>query len=103
MWKRALISLVLPFACAWVRKQEALILQDGVPLNETEHADAVRIGIVHPERIRLLKVASVPMPVNPLLRRIGERFGLMTGHAAGMAMRYGIFVRADSWRDPRLI
>jgi len=60
------------------------------------------LGILYPERIRLRAVGRVP-PLNWLLRRLGERLGLVSGQTVGMTLRYGIFIRDDHWRDRRLL
>ena len=57
---RSLVSTVLPIASAWVRRQEKMILREGAPLDDDQIADARRIGVVHPERVRTLVVKTIP-------------------------------------------
>src|SRR4029453_12824307 len=57
-----LTPVLLPYATAWVRKQERRILDAGVPLDPDQLIDARRLGILEPERIRLLRVKVVPLP-----------------------------------------
>jgi len=47
-------------------------------------------------------VSQVP-PLNWLLRRVGEKLGVVSGQTIGMALRYGIFIREDHWGDRRLL
>jgi hypothetical protein len=60
------------------------------------------LGILYPERIRLLAVAKVP-PLNRLLRGAGKRLGLVSDRTIGMTLRYGIFIHEDHWGDRRLL
>ena len=43
------------------------------------------------------------MPENSLLRAAGERTGLLSPFTIGLALRYGIFIRADHWGERRLV
>jgi hypothetical protein len=61
------------------------------------------MGVLYPEKIRLLKVGRIPLPSSWLLRRAARITRLVSPAAAGMALRYGIFVRSDCWHDRRLI
>jgi hypothetical protein len=99
---RLLIKAALPFACAWARQQESAILRLGVPLEARELEWARRLGVRHPEQVRLRAVAHVP-PVQRLLRRAAERMGCLKPHIRGMTLRYGIFIRSDCWGDRRLL
>jgi hypothetical protein len=96
------VTVILPFACTWAQRQESSILKTGVPLPPGQFTTARRLGILHPERIRLRAVSKVP-PLNWLLRRVGEKLGIVSGQTIGMALRYGIFIREDHWRDRRLL
>ena len=94
---------LLPLACAWAEEQERIILRDGVPLTAPQIADAKRIGITHPERVRLRVVDEIPLPDNPMLRRAAEMTGLISPLTAGLTLRYGIFIQSDSWGERRLV
>lgn len=88
---------LLPFACAWAEKQEQIILRDGVPLNATQLADAKTIGVLHPEKVRLLKVLQIPLPDDPLLRDAAEQAKVISRDSVSQSLRYGIFIREDGW------
>jgi hypothetical protein len=103
MISEATFQTLLPLACSWAEKQEAVILRDGVALTASQLADARRIGIVHPERVRLRVVDEIPMPSHPLLRQAAETTGMLSPLTAGLTLRYGIFIRADCWGDRRLV
>ena len=94
---------LLPMACEWAERQEAHILKNGTPLSDSELSDAGRIGVQQPERVRLLRVDSIPMPEHPALKVTAEITGLSTPNTAGQTLRYGIFVRSDCWGDRNLV
>lgn len=96
-------ELLLPLACAWAEEQEHVILRDGAALTAAQIADAVSIGVAHPERVRLLGVVRVPMPEHPALRAAADATQLVSHRTAGLTVRYGIFIRSDCWGDRRLL
>src|SRR5437870_3459878 len=95
--------MLLPLACAWAEEQEGVILRGGVSLSATEAADAAKIGVPHPERVKLLSVVRVPIPEHPALRAAAEATELISPRTGGLTLRYGIFIRADCWADRRLV
>lgn len=95
--------MLLPLACAWAEEQERAILRDGVPLTPAQNADARKIGVAHPERVRLLSVSDVPIPEHPALRAAAEATQLISPLTAGLTLRHGIFIRADCWGERRLV
>ena len=100
---RCLLPFFVPAAAAWLEGLECRILAEGVPLTSAELADARLLGIEQPEKIRLLQVDRAPLPESRLLRAAGHAAGLLSERTAGMSARYGIFVRAQFWRDRRLV
>ena len=94
---------LLPEAGAWAAEQERIILHSGIALTEAQLADARRVGVVHPDRVRLLRVAQIPMPTLPALASAAKMTRLISPETRGMTLRYGIFVRDDSWRDRQLL
>ena len=96
-------QVLLPLACAWAEEQERIILRDGVPLTVAQIGDARRIGVICPDRVRLRVVDQIPIPTNPALRAAAEITGLISPLTAGLTLRYGIFIQADSWGERRLV
>ena len=97
------IDQLLPLAAQWATEQERRVLCQGVPLSKEELADARAIGVRNPERVRLLRVDSIPVPAHPMLRAAAASINFITSAPSGLALDYGIFVRADHWRDRELI
>ncbi len=53
------------------------------------------MGVRYPKKIRILEVESIPMPKMPLLNLAARLTGLTSESTAGMALRYGIYVRRE--------
>jgi len=96
-------EVLLPVAVAWAEEQEGIILRNGVPLTEPQMSDARTLGISQPDRIRLMNVATIPVPEEPSLKAAAQATQLITPQTAGLTLRYGIFIRSDCWEDRRLI
>lgn len=94
---------LLPLAVSWASQQEQEILAAGLPLSEAEFRDAKAIGVLLPERIRLLRVSQIPMPQDEILGHAAQLAGFCSPSTAGLALRYGILIREDFWRDRALI
>jgi len=60
-------------------------------------ADAQRVGVVCPERVRLMKVDEIPLPSHIQLRQAAQETGLLGPDTAGLTLRYGILIRSPFW------
>jgi hypothetical protein len=116
---------LLPLLVEWAAERERVVLQTGFALTEPQLADARQVGVVHPDRVRLVRAAEISMPDHPALLRAGAASGLIAPNTLGMSvvkmlggldsrrffspgtaaltLRYGILVRADCWEHRRLI
>ena len=94
---------LLPLAVHWATDQERRVLCEGMGLSEIEMTDAKAIGVRNPERVRLLRVDSIPVPAHPMLRAAAASINFLTAAPRGLALENGIFIRADHWRDRALI
>ena len=97
------LDRLLPLAASWVQRQERRMLRLGLPLSDVELSDARAIGVVEPEQVRLVQLDRVPFPTDPMLRTAAATIQFLTPATRGLALRYGIFVRSDCWRDRDLI
>ncbi len=93
----------MPLAARWAEALERRILREGLPLNDEELADARDLGVLEPTRVRLLCLARMPGPGNILLKTAAAAVQFLTPATRGLALRYGIFIRADCWRERGLI
>ncbi len=99
---RSVVTAVLPVACVWAARHESTILRRGVALSAAQADKARHIGVVHPDKVRLLAVDVIP-PTNRLLRAVGAKLGFVSSQTIGMTLRYGIFIQTDHWGDRRLL
>lgn len=90
-------------AYQWAKKQEAYILQHGIPLGPGQIADARRGGVQDPARIRVLVVDRIPLPDDRELAEAAQHAQIITGASRGVAIGYGIIIRADSWQNRELL
>src|ERR1700731_966718 len=94
---------LLPLAAQWAAAQQQRVLSEGVPLSKNELADAKAVGVRNPERVRLLRVETIPVPAHPMLRAAAVSMKFLPAAPRGLALDDAIFVRADFWRDRSLI
>ncbi len=99
---RIIVTAFLPVACVWAARHESTILRRGVALSSAQTDKARQIGVVHPDKVRLLAVNVIP-PINRLLRTIGAKLGFVSSQTIGMTLRYGVFIQTDHWGDHRLL
>ena len=79
----------LDCAAAW--KLEAY--KSGRPLNDFEFRLARRIGVRHPECVRISEVAEMPVPEQLGLRMAMHQLNMLGDNTLGLTLGYGIFVR----------
>jgi hypothetical protein len=99
---RIVVTAFPPVACVWAARHESTILRRGVELSATQAEKARQIGVVHPEKVRMLCVDVIP-PTNRILRALGTKLGFVSSQTIGMTLRYGIFIQSDHWGDRRLL
>ena len=97
------VESLLPLAADWASEQEELVLRDGMPLTAQQMTDAKRAGVVHPERVRILHVENIPVPVHPVLQAACSAINFVAGAPQGLTFNYGIFVRCDRVQDRHLL
>ena len=90
----SLLPLLLPKAVAWAEQQSQIIASNGKPLDETLIALAKRVGVQHPELVRIHEVPCIPRPSDPVLSSAAIHIGLFGGQIAGLTLGYGIFIRS---------
>jgi hypothetical protein len=96
-----ILPLTWPLVALWARRHEARILRRGAPLGAAGLAIARSVGVVQPERIRILRVRRVPIPCARLLAALARRAGLPGPDVDGMTLGHGIYLRGA--HDARLL
>lgn len=92
-----------PLAYEWAKAQEELILTRGSSLGPRPAADALRVGVQEPARVRVLVVDRIPMPADEELAEAARRTQIITDACRGVAIGHGIIIRADFWGDRELL
>lgn len=90
-------------AYQWAKRQEAYILEHGARLAPHQVADAGRAGVQNPDRVRVLVVDRIPLPDDQELAEAARRAQIITEASRGVAIGYGIIIRADSWQNRELL
>lgn len=86
------LPVILPKAIAWAEAQYLSIAHVGQPLNEALLAVARNVGVLHPERIRVAEVMSLPQPEDPALKEAALATGLLGPGMVGLTLGYGVYV-----------
>lgn len=92
MTPERLVATILPKTVTWAVEQATKGLADGRVLTPPELDDAKQVGVLAPEKIRLVLADEVPMPEDPTLREVAVRTGLLNQNIAGLTLGYAIFV-----------
>ena len=87
----------------WANNQEAYIFKHGVPLAKDQVADARRVGVRDPGRVRVLVVDRIPLPADEELADAARRAQIITDASRAVAIGHGIIIRADSWQNRELL
>jgi hypothetical protein len=90
-------------AYQWAKKQETYILKHGAPLAPRQLADARRVGVRDPARVRVLVVDRIPFPDEEELAQAARCAQIITDASRGVAIGHGIIIRADSWQNRELL
>ena len=98
-WHTRMLLLGVPaatrLAARWAREEERRILRQGAALTPGQIADARAAGVRAPERVRVLRMACVPIPY-PKLSRLA---GYVAQDTLGMALGHGIFIHERYWKN----
>lgn len=98
-----LAPLLVPIATFWVVRQQRRILAQGVPLSTLQMEDAQALGIQYPDRVRLLMLSRVPLPLGSLARLARPLVGTSFSDTSGLTAFYGIYLRSEVAHDRNLI
>lgn len=88
------LPVILPVVVRWVEYHERKILRLGVPLRDQELLDAARVGVIFPEKIRLLQVDKIPLLNGGFFKFLGHLVPTLSPHTVGVSLGYGIYIRS---------
>lgn len=93
---------ILSSSVDWAEARSADILRYGTPLDNDQLNIAAKVGVAHPDQIRIIIVERIPSPVDPELSSAADYFKILGPDAAGLTLGYGIFIR-KGYSDIRLL
>ncbi len=95
------LKILIPEAIEWATEQEKSIRDHGFPIVEHGITMAQRVGVLRPERVRVLIVPELPLPPTPMkLRQLAERLKLQ--QMGGLTLGYGIYLAHGRWDNTLL-
>ncbi|MGF1694368.1 hypothetical protein L4C54_01695 [Vibrio lamellibrachiae] len=97
------INAYFPLSIKYVKKNEEIALSQGEPLREQYLEIANKIGIKHPEKVRVYYADSLPLPENESLLFQMQRLGLDSPHFTGTTFGYGIWIANRAKGDKLLL
>jgi len=90
---RAALPTLLPLAVEWAEVTSSHGANSGISLNPVGESIARRVGVEHPEKIRVVIADELPRPKHPTLRSAAEVAGFLGPGMAGITLGYSVFVR----------
>ncbi|AOJ41219.1 hypothetical protein WJ23_24925 [Burkholderia lata] len=87
-----ILPSALPAAVAWAEAEAARGIAQGAPLTPAQADDARTVGVVQPERIRVVTVDRMPFPEVPSLAAIARDSGLLAPGTIGLTLGHAVYV-----------
>jgi len=87
------VDEILPAAEHFVYKNEREALEKGNKLNQEQTDIARRVGLKHPEKVRLYYVDKLPFPEDPELAKLAKEYGYSSPFMAAYTYGYGIWIK----------
>ncbi len=97
------IEAYFPLSIKYVRKNEEIALTRGEPLLPQYLEIARRIGIKHPEKVRVYYADKLPLPENESLLFQMQRLGLDSPYFTGNTFGYGVWISTKAKGDKLLL
>ncbi|MEK7700846.1 MAG: hypothetical protein AAB418_02460 [candidate division NC10 bacterium] len=89
---QAALPHLLPMAIAWAEAEAIRGAAVGRELTERERDFARKVGVTHPERIRVITVETLPMPADPPLRAAAAQTGFLNPRMVGLTLGHSVFI-----------
>ena len=89
---RTALPRLVPKAIAWAEQTADDISRTGMALDDYGLSIARRVGVIHPELIRIALVELLPLPFDPELQQAANMTGLLGPHIAGVTLGHSICV-----------
>lgn len=93
----------MPATLAWAMSVNANALSQGKTLSLCQAADAVEVGVLRPNAVRILRVLNLSQPDCPHFRNLATQSGLDLERSAGMALGYAVLICHSALGDRRIL
>ncbi len=90
---RAQLPKLLPLAIEWAEATSFAGENEGISLSPAGEEIARRVGVQHPEKIRIAIVDQLPRPQHPAIRDAADSAGLLGPEMTGITLGYSVFIR----------
>lgn len=90
-------------AIEWAERISRQVVEHGKPLSERGISIAQRVGVLHPELIRIMAVPTLPVPDDPQLLEMAASMGLPLVSGAGLTLGYSVLILEGRMNDVRLV
>jgi hypothetical protein len=97
------IPELLPHVVSWITALESQARVAGRSLNGMESDLARKVGVSHPEDVRILSVEQIPVPPHVRVNQLAQSIGLLSPQTGGITAMHGVFIRSDCIRNARLL
>ncbi len=97
------IDRLFPYALSWYESVEAELLPEGRPLSIQETEIARKVGVKYPSKIRVAILDNFPLPTNPELLVMAERYGLGSRFEGGRTIGYVIMLKPWAAEDKMVL
>lgn len=87
-----LLKSLLPLITVWAETVRFFLPHCGRRLVSWELEIARKVGVRHPERIKLIMVDELPFPDHPRIRELAGQYGLGGPGMRGLTLGYGVFI-----------
>jgi hypothetical protein len=94
---------LFPHVVDLISSLEKQAQESGAALTPIEFNLAQRVGVAHPEEVRILSVPGIPLPSHPRVKQLARWVGLLNADTGGLTAGYGIIVRRDCANNLRLL
>ena len=98
-----LLPQLLPLAVAWATDVSDEAAFKGTKLEPWQIDEARDVGVQHPDKVRLCKVDTMPMPSDPDLSTAAIQSGLLNSGTLGLTLGYTIFICRTHINQRRLL
>ena len=97
------LPIFLPIVVVWALCHERRILNCGLPLSAEGLADAARMGVRFPEKVRVMQVERIPLLNGWMAKMISCVIPDVSSSTVGLSLGYGIYVRTHLGNNRHLI